>query len=129
MGHRASAVTCNKVGACGTGILVSYAPYLAVLPKLPDAATTEVLLDCSAPVQSVGEFRLMLKIEMDLAAGKDRLGKEIVRVEGEIVKANAKLGNAGFVEHAPSAVVVQEKERLENFGWLVEKLRVQRGRQ
>lgn len=35
--------------------------------------------------------------------------------EGEIVKATAKLGNAGFVERAQAAVVAQEQERLENF--------------
>ncbi|KAF0166985.1 MAG: valS [Rhodocyclaceae bacterium] len=70
----------------------------------------------------------MLKIEIDIDAERARPTKEIVRVEGEIVKANAKLGNAGFIERAPSAVVAQEKERLESFGSLVEKLRVQLGR-
>jgi len=116
------------VGAGDTAILDAYAPYLAALAKLSEVTTTNVLPDSEAPVQIVGEFRLMLKIEIDIEAERARLTKEIVRVEGEIVKANAKLGNAGFVERAPAAVVAQEQERLENFGSLVEKLRVQLGR-
>ncbi len=117
-----------KVSAGETAILVAYAPYLAALAKLPEVTTADALPDSDAPVQIVGEFRLMLKIEIDIAAEKERLTREITRVEGEIVKANAKLGNAGFVERAPAAAVAQEQERLENFSSLGEKLRVQLGR-
>ena len=51
--------------------------------------------------------------------------KEIARIEGEIVKAENKLGNASFVERAPARVVEQEKERLASFGATVEKLKEQ----
>ena len=116
------------VGAGDTAILNAYAPYLAALAKLSEVTTAETLPDSDAPVQIVGEFRLMLKIEIDIDAERARITKEIARVEGEIVKAKAKLGNAGFVERAPAAVVTQEQERLENFNSLVEKLHAQLGR-
>jgi hypothetical protein len=45
----------------------------------------------AAPVAMVGEARMCLFMEVDVAAEKARLGKEAVRLEGEIAKASAKL--------------------------------------
>jgi len=52
----------------------------------------------------------------------------VERLEAEIRKAESKLGNAGFVERAPPAVVAQEKERLAGFGATLAKVREQLGR-
>ncbi|MBP8276437.1 MAG: valine--tRNA ligase [Propionivibrio sp.] len=113
--------------ACGNAeILGRCAPYLKALAKLADVQIVEQMPeDANAPIAVVGEIRLMLKIEIDVAAETERLSKEIARLEGEIVKATAKLANESFVARAPAQVVEQEKKRLADFAATVEKLKPQ----
>jgi len=105
--------------------LGAYAPYLKALAKLEDVTIVADLPDADAPVMLVDDFKLMLKVEIDVAAEKERLGKEIARLENEISKANGKLNNESFVARAPAAVVEQEKARVAEFGASLDKLQMQ----
>ncbi len=112
--------------ACGDRQVLERAfPYMKALVRLSEAQVVGNLPDADAPVAIVGEARLMLRIEVDPAAERERLKKEITRLEGEIAKANAKLANPSFVNRAPAAVVAQEKERLASFTATLETIRPQ----
>lgn len=80
------------------------------------------------PVAVAGELRLALHVEIDVGAERARLDKEIARLDGEVTKANAKLGNESFVARAPAAVVEQEKKRVAEFTQALARLRDQRDR-
>jgi len=90
-------------------------PYMRALARLSETRRVEKLPEAEAPVAIAGETRLMLRIEIDVAAEVARLEKERARVAAEIEKSRAKLTNASFVERAPAAVVAQERERLAGF--------------
>ena len=83
----------------------------------------------AAPVAVVGSgsevARLCLFIEVDAAAERQRLAREVARLEGEISKATGKLANEAFVAKAPTAVIEQEKKRVAEFGATLAKVREQ----
>ncbi len=115
-----------KVPLIALGDISTLAPYIQALARISEVTIVQGELPAAdAPVAVVGDLRLMLKIEVDKEAEQARLAREIARLEGEIAKAQAKLGNESFVVRAPAAVVAQEKERMENFGATLEKLKAQ----
>ena len=105
--------------------LQSFVPYLQALAKLSEVQVLASLPESPAPVLVVGSTRLMLKVEIDITAERERVNKEVLRLEGEIAKATAKLSNESFVARAPAAVVAQEKERVTGFSETLTKLREQ----
>ena len=106
--------------------LAPFVPYLVALARLSEVLIVEGALPAAgAPVSIVGEYRLMLKIEVNMSAERERLHKERLRLEAEIAKAQGKLGNPGFVDRAPPLIVAQEQERLARFTATLEKVNEQ----
>jgi valyl-tRNA synthetase len=110
--------------------LVTFAPYLQALARLSEVRiiADEAALDAEAsgaPVAIVGENKLVLKVEIDVAAERERLTKEADRLDAEIVKCRAKLENSSFVERAKPAVVEQERKRLAEYEATTVKLKAQ----
>ncbi|BEP95915.1 valine--tRNA ligase [Acidovorax sp. A79] len=113
-----------------TDFMRGVAPVLQALAKLSEVKVFDdeaawAAAAQAAPVAMVGEARMCLHMEIDVAAEKARLSKEISRIEGEITKANGKLSNEAFVSKAPPAVIDQEKKRVADFGTTLGRLRDQ----
>jgi valyl-tRNA synthetase len=66
-------------------------------------------------VAVVGEVRLAIEVKIDVAAEVARLTKERQRLQGEIDKAEANLGNERFVQRAPANVVAEMRARVADF--------------
>ncbi|MBS1188371.1 MAG: valine--tRNA ligase [Rhodocyclaceae bacterium] len=106
--------------------IADFAPILQALAKLSEVqVVADMPADAMAPVAVVGEVRLMLKVEIDVAAERERLAKEIEKLEKQVAAAQNKLGNESFVARAPAAVVEQEKQRLADFSAMLDKLKPQ----
>ncbi len=105
--------------------LGTFIPHLKALGKLSEVSIEDTLPKSPAPVSIVGDVRLMLKVEIDVAAERERLSKEIAKVENDIAKVNAKLSNENFVAKAPEKVVATERERLAGFSSVLDKLKDQ----
>ena len=82
----------------------------------------------AAAAAIVGELKVLIPLAglIDLDAERQRLDKEIGRIEGERGKSQAKLANFG--EKTPPAVVAQERQRLADFETTLVTLREQLGR-
>ncbi|MDP2369682.1 valine--tRNA ligase [Rhodoferax sp.] len=106
--------------AAETAFLQQSAPVLQALSKLSevrlfDDEATWAAAAQAAPVALQGASRLCLYMEVDAAAEKLRLGKEVARLEGELVRVHCKLSNESFVARAPANVIEQERNRLADF--------------
>ena len=113
------------------GFIAEATPLLKALAKVSEV---RVIADEAAfiaatkllPVAVEGAARLALLVEIDVGAERERLGKEITRLEGEIVKADKQLGNENFVSRAKPEVVAQMRERLAGFVETVARMKAQR---
>jgi valyl-tRNA synthetase len=116
--------------AAEAAFLKSSTPVLQALAKLnevrlfDDEAAWQAAAQ-AAPVAVVGDARICLHMEIDVAAEKIRLGKEVARLEDQISKAQTKLGNEAFVAKAPATVLEQERKRVADFTDTVAKMREQ----
>jgi valyl-tRNA synthetase len=109
---------------CGTATEATLSAVNALIRPDPLHVVAE-LPRSDSPVAVVGPHRVMVHVEMDVAAERQRLTKEIARKDAEIASSETKLANPSFVERAPAQVVGQEKKRLAEFKEILQNLREQ----
>jgi valyl-tRNA synthetase len=106
------------------------APVLQALAKLSEVKVFDdeaswAAAAKAAPVAVAGEARMCLYMEIDVAAERARIAKEVARLQGELTKANAKLSNEAFVAKAPQAVIDEMRQRIADFTAKLDKLQDQ----
>ena len=94
---------------------INYEAFLKKLAKL--SSITLLAAGDEAPLSAtalVGELEVLVPMAglIDKTAELARLDKEIQRLEGEVKRIGGKLGNAGFVDKAPPAVIDKERGKL-----------------
>jgi valyl-tRNA synthetase len=88
-----------------------------VLKILLNAEILDVVESYDAPKGTptahtpLGELFLPLEGLIDVSAERERLTKEIAKVEDELAKVRAKLANPGFTAKVPAAVLEEHKQR------------------
>ncbi len=86
------------------GRLAAVEPAAGELPK----GSVQAVVDGTTVALPLGEV-------IDIAKERDRLAKELVKLDGEIGKIEKKLGNENFVSRAPAEVVEEQRERRAGF--------------
>ncbi|HRQ88734.1 MAG TPA: valine--tRNA ligase, partial [Bacteroidia bacterium] len=103
-------------------------PEATVFQRLVGASEIEVTPGHEAakgvPValSAIGKIYLPLEGLIDVAAERERLGKEMAKAQDELKKVNAKLSNENFVTRAPDEVIKEMKERQKHWQQRVEEL-------
>jgi valyl-tRNA synthetase len=105
--------------------VTDFIPYLQALAKVSEVELVQDLGDCSAPIMVISGIRLMLKVEVDVAAEKVRLLKEIEKITKELDKIQVKLDNPAFVARAPQELVVRDTARVNELSTVRNGLRAQ----
>jgi valyl-tRNA synthetase len=91
-----------------------WAEFIKRLARLGDITFADAAPQGAVQLVVRGETAaLPLKGVIDLAAERARLQKEIAKVEADIKRVDAKLGNADFIARAPEEVVDGEREKRE----------------
>jgi valyl-tRNA synthetase len=92
-----------------------------LLQRVGRVESIDVLDDSSEPPPAamalLGDMRLLVPMKglIDVEAERARLDKQMEKTRAELAKANGKLSNENFVNNAPEAVVIQERQRVAEF--------------
>ena len=90
----------------------SHREAMSAVAKVSEVHFVPALPQRDSPVSVTPSGKVMLHVEIDPAAERIRLSREIEKVASDLEKQRAKLGNPSFAEKAPPAVVEQARKLL-----------------
>ncbi|MBX6427072.1 MAG: valine--tRNA ligase [Variibacter sp.] len=91
-----------------------WADFIKRLARLSDISFADTVPGTAVQLVVRGEIAaLPLAGVVDLAAERARLEKEMTKVNADIARVDAKLGNADFLKRAPEEVIESEREKRE----------------
>jgi valyl-tRNA synthetase len=98
---------------------------LGKLANVEEIRFAESSLEKLSNVRHTARFdvRLVYEKKIDVAAEREKLTKELEKLDNEKASAERQLGDEQFVAKAPAKVVEQRRRRLEEVSMLIEKLR------
>ncbi len=105
--------------------LAATTPYMLPLAKLSEVRIIDTLPQTDAPVVVAGASKLMLHVEVDRAAERERLAKDIARHQAEAAQVRSQLANEAFVARAPARIVEQRRAQLADLDATLQKLEEQ----
>ncbi|HEB54742.1 MAG TPA: valine--tRNA ligase [Gammaproteobacteria bacterium] len=109
-------------------LLEANIPYLKTLARIGSIQWLKNGEDAPESATAlVGEMKVLIPMAglIDKDAELARLGKEIERLEKDMVRTEGKLGNEKFVAKAPPAVVEKEREKLKDAAASLQQLKEQ----
>lgn len=125
MGLQPAAKAPLLIETCSPGYYEQLKEYIKVLAKISEVSIVDKLESDSAPVAVIEGARLMLKVEIDVAAEKVRLAKEIEKNNKEVEKMQVKLNNPQYVERAPAELVAKDTKRVNELNAIITQLQTQ----
>jgi valyl-tRNA synthetase len=75
------------------------------------------------PIATTALGEILLIVDVDLSAERERLDKEIAKVEADLRVVEGKLSNRSFVDRAPRDVVELNRQRQKNYTEQLKKLK------
>jgi valyl-tRNA synthetase len=110
-------VVLQKGGAADRERVGRFEAFLRAMARIDDVTWLDA--DEEPPMAAaalVGELTLLVPLKglVDVQAEVARLGKEIDRLQQDVARQEAKLGNESFVARAPADVVAKERQKLED---------------
>src|SRR5947208_2534625 len=101
---------------------------MATIARLLNAESLQIDRNQTVPERSsvaatkLGELFLVVG-DTDQAAERERLDREVAKLEADLKATEAKLGNQSFIERAPKEVVEEHRRRRDDFNARLTQLR------